>query len=358
MRKFENLILIIAGVFFIFFIVQVLVQTGLYWFVNFKIASDWASSVSGILAFFSFVLIYFSFKHQQKSFNRGIIETNFFEKVKIHRDNVQTMEHEDPESTTKENIKIVKGVRVFMSLLNEFNIAFRSLESRLSEWETEKIYKNTTCYERDKTRLAKASLKVDLRLLNKINISYLILYYGVTTQGKEMLRSFLKKKYNENFVDSIVDYYESMPVCYSEYRKEFNLMNYVNKEKKFNKYFCGHQNRLGHYFRHLFQTVNYINSREDLSYKEKYEYIKTYRAQFSTYEQAIIFINSLSQLGENWEFNQSEIDSKLITKYNLVKNLSNYFVKNISVIDFYPDIAYEVESYDIQKRKVLKEKYK
>ncbi|OFY51776.1 MAG: hypothetical protein A2W85_08930 [Bacteroidetes bacterium GWF2_41_31] len=358
MRKIENVILIIAGVFFIFFIVQVLVQTGFYWFVNFKIASDWASSVSGILAFFSFVLIYFSFKYQQKSFNRGIIETNFFEKVKIHRDNVQTMEHEDPESESKEDIKIVRGVRVFMSLLNEFNVAFRSLESRLAGWETENIYKDKYEYNTEKLKLELAGLNIDLRLLNKINISYLVLYYGATVQGKEMLRSFLKKKYNEEFVDSIVGYYESMPVYYSEYRNEFNFNNYVNKEKKFKKYFGGHQNRLGHYFRHLFQTVNYINTREDLTYREKYEYIKTYRAQFSTYEQALIFINSLSQLGENWEFNQTDIDLKLITKYNLIKNLSNRFVRNISVIDFYPAIAYEVESYDIIKRKILEKKYK
>ncbi len=358
MRKFDNIILVIAGVFFVFFIIQVLIQTGLYWLVNFEIASYWASSVSGILAFFSFVLIYFSFKYQQKSFNRGIIESNFFEKIKIHRNNVQTMEHEDPESTSKEAIKIVRGGRVFMSLLNEFNVAFRSLESRLKKWETVDIYKSAIYFEKDIAGLEQAGLKIDLRLFNKINISYLVLYYGATIQGKEMLRSFLKKKYTEEFVDSVVDYYESMPVCYSEYREEFDLNNYVNKEKKFNKYFSGHQNRLGHYFRHLYQTVNYINSRDDLSYKEKYEYIKTYRAQFSTYEQAIIFINSLTQLGENWELNQTEIDLKLITKYNIVKNLSDHFVRDLSVIDFYPSIAYEVESYDVLKRKILEEKYK
>ncbi|MFC0878951.1 putative phage abortive infection protein [Saccharicrinis sp. FJH2] len=358
MKKLENIILIAAGIFFIFFIFQVLAQTGISWIIDFKIASDWASSISGVLAFFSFVLIYFSFKYQQKSFNKGIIESKFFEKVKIHRENVQTMEHEDPQSLNKDNIQVLKGVRVFMTLLNEFNQAFFYLDSRFGSWKTEDIYRNKEDYLKDKIKIENGGINIDVRLLNKINISYLILYYGVTSQGKEMLRSFLKKKYQDELVDSIVDYYESMPVYYSEHRQEFNLMNYVTKGKTFNKFFCGHQNRLGHYFRHMFQTVNYINARKDLEYKEKYEYIKTYRAQFSTYEQAIIFLNSLSQLGETWELNQTDINTRLITKYNLIKNLSTDFVSKISVKDFYPYIAYEVEMFDLNKRNELEKKYK
>lgn len=358
MNKSAKIILFIAGAFFILFLIQVLAQTGLSWGIDFKIASNWATTLSGLLSFFSFVLIYFSLQQQQNSFNRNQIDTSFFEKLKIHRENVLNMEHEDPESTEKENIQTRKGVRVFMTILNEFNKAFFYIDSRLGPWETEKIYKNESELTKDKQLLSSNNLKIDLRLLNKINISYLIVYYGATIQGKKILSNFLKKKYNSDFVDSIVDYYEKMPVCYSKYRREFDLNNYVTTGGNFNKYFSGHQNRLGHYFRHMFQTVNFIDSIEELSYKEKYGYIKTYRAQFSTYEQGIIFLNSLSQLGIAWEYNQNDNNKKLITKYNLIKNLSNEFIRQINICDFYPNIAYEVESFDKEKRKELENEYK
>ena len=98
-------------------------------------------------------------------------------------------------------------------------------------------------------------------------------------------------------------------------------------------------------YRHLFQVVTYINEQSSkiLSYKEKYQYIKTLRAQLSTQEQLLFFWNSISDLGLAWE-RDPEIDSeneKLITKYNLVKNIPEGYSKYIKVRDFYPLVNYE-----------------
>jgi hypothetical protein len=62
--------------------------------------------------------------------------------------------------------------------------------------------------------------------------------------------------------------------------------------------FEGHQSRLGHYYRHLFQTIIFVNSQK-LNIN-KYEYVKMLRSQLSIHEQALLFINSFTDLGDDW----------------------------------------------------------
>jgi len=123
------------------------------------------------------------------------------------------------------------------------------------------------------------------------------------------------------------------------------------------KPFDGHQSRLGHYFRHLFQAVNYINQQPPrlLNYSEKYKYVKTLRAQFSTQEQALLFLNSLSDLGLAWERDPAiqDVNSKLITKYNLIKNIPDGFVSGIDFRQYYPDVEYEGDPSPPAGRKQL-----
>jgi hypothetical protein len=121
---------------------------------------------------------------------------------------------------------------------------------------------------------------------------------------------------------------------------------------EFDKYYNGHQHRRGHYFRHLFQTVKYINYNDDIKEEEKYFYAKTLRAQLSTYEQAILFINSITTLGYKWELLPEEnllkkgddkIKCKLITNNQLIKNLPGYHLSGVTYKSFYPDIIYEFD---------------
>jgi hypothetical protein len=81
--------------------------------------------------------------------------------------------------------------------------------------------------------------------------------------------------------------------------------------------FEGHQSRLGHYYRHLFQMVKYVH-RQPLDI-DKYDHVKTIRAQLSTHEQAMLLINSVTPLGQVcWR-------DELIQTYKLVQNLPRQF---------------------------------
>lgn len=117
----------------------------------------------------------------------------------------------------------------------------------------------------------------------------------------------------------------------------------------YNKYYGGHQFRLGHYFRHIFQTVKFIDKEKYLTENEKYDYIKILRGQLSNYEQLVFFLNSLSEIGRTWELMKKHKPNKeinrnnqLITKYNLIKNIPmQYIVEAINLLDYYPEIEYE-----------------
>ena len=129
--------------------------------------------------------------------------------------------------------------------------------------------------------------------------------------------------------------------------KDYPLAAYRMSSKNiYKKYYGGHQFRLSHYFRHLFQSFKYIDTNTFLSQKEKYFYAKMLRGQLSTYEQALIFINSISTLGMKWEYlpeslNGKEYSPKLISNYNLIKNLPGKHFYGIKFDRYYPKVDYE-----------------
>ena len=81
--------------------------------------------------------------------------------------------------------------------------------------------------------------------------------------------------------------------------------------------FTGHGTKIGHYYRHLFQTVKYVATQEHALFTPtlKYSYVKTLRAQLSNFEQVLFYYNSVSILGKAW------IKNKYIRDYKLIINL-------------------------------------
>ena len=138
-----------------------------------------------------------------------------------------------------------------------------------------------------------------------------------------------------------------------------NVVQKATKSKYPNnyiKYYGGHQYKLGHYFRHLFQTYTFINEHKKLNKEEKYFYAKTLRAQLSTAEQSLLFINSISHLGLVWDlspqikkykidpfFDKRLTSKRLITNYNLITNLPSQSIFGIKYRDYYPEVNYEID---------------
>lgn len=94
----------------------------------------------------------------------------------------------------------------------------------------------------------------------------------------------------------------------------------------------GYNDKLGRYYRHMFHTISYIAKMDDVIVPEeqKYEYAKMLRGQMSDQEQLLLYYNSLSIPGRNWNeknFGRETLhdreDMGYIARFRLIKNISN-----------------------------------
>jgi len=340
--------------------------------------------VGTLVATFSIVLLYKTLTAQRESstsqaneFAKSQNESRFFELLRIHRDNVSEI---DFEYTEKNRNKIAKSRHFFV-------VAHKQLEFAFTEFDAYVNYHKlfiSDMYEDDYFKKLKENKTIikrninDYQLLAKIDICYLILFFGVGKNGKKEIIQTLEGKYKKKFINDILDFYRMKPSGSSKYYETWKTLvkeneffaNYeaILQEREdcdddeipnnnlaygsnnqtayypnnYVKYYGGHRFRLGHYYRHLYQLVCFVHYNSELSLDEKKNYTRIVRGQLSDYEQILFFYNSISQLGRVWELADNKNETiherdQLISTYNLVKNISmRPLINNIKTQAVYP----------------------
>lgn len=221
-------------------------------------------------------------------------ENKFFELLRIHRDNVEKMES-----------KGKTGRAVIIDIKDEFKSAYDIVCANLRDAipDSEKL----------------------------VNIAYHIVYYGVDNSTEAYLKSQL-----QNFIGD-----EAVTIRLLQ----FFLKKREAKKEKWCIY-DGHQSRLGHYYRHLFMSLTYVDNQPNslLSTKEKGLYGKMLRAQLSNHEQALLFFNSLSTMGNAWRRPAKGSKKSLMERYKFIKNIPiQGFTYDLNPKEFYPEINFELE---------------
>lgn len=295
------------------------------------IIADYGTIVCGVLStffgFLSILLVIQSLNEQEKQNELQNIESRFFELLKIQRENVQEFQQ-----------KGKTGRRVAVDMFDELD----SLYVTIKRW-----YSRTN-----------SGIKNDDEWkFRSAQIAYLILFYGFGKNSRNHLKSEIKKIVaNDEVYNELDREFLKKEITEYDLQKE-NNQTLPRVERKYLIH-DGNQSRLGHYFRHLYQTAKFIDNQPSrlLSYEDKYFYLKTLRAQLSNYEQAIFLYNSLTYLGANWEFNINEENRQLITKYNLIKNIPQGFTSDLNPKIYFPNVFFE---YDEEKtrRRIELEKY-
>lgn len=258
--------------------------------------------IGTIFTLISVLLLYSTLKDQRTASTIEKFETKYFELIKIHRENVAEM-----------GLKEHFGKKIFVMLIREFR----------------EILKITI-------KIAK-ECEQNFEPKELFIISYYALFFGVGPNSSRMLKASLTN-YDNIFVD--------------KFEKALNNKDtkaQIQQDKKL-KYtpFEGHQSRLGHYYRHLYQSVCYVD--KQTSDIDKYEYVKTLRAQLTTHEQALLYINCLTIIGDVWW------EKKLITKYRFVQNIPYQFFDKEREIDIerdFPFDYFEWQENNLKKNKVL-----
>ena len=263
------------------------------------LASQFGNFIGGLVGpmFYlaSVFLIFETIISQNKSFEKQQFETKFFELLRFHRQNIAEMEYRVPWEVEK----YITGPLVFREIKSQFT----------------KLHKIVSPFIEATDTISQAKKNMEA-----INITYQLLFFGVSQSTRPILEGLLDRKYDKALISDIID----------EVRKERTAFNPETM------YFSGHQVRLAHYYRHLYQLVEYVDNMEFLSMEQKYAYVKMLRAQLSQHEIAIFFLNSLS-LGQPWE------KKNYITKYKFIKNLPPNFIDNIDPKDYYNGFEYEWE---------------
>ena len=356
-----------------------------YDFTN-KVAGTIGSLVGPLISGAGFFFLYLNFREQKETLHRNRLESKFFQMVGYHRANINEItftlceKHGEP-LVTAEKRKVFKVInKHFEELYSEVSFLFEGInEGDLYEANYKnKLNQNFIITERH----------INLMDFAKLDLLYLIIFFGAGTDGCKTIKKLTKDKYIEPFVDQLVTYaalkpkrefkywhsWVTMNEC-APFDKAFTFSDIIAKRKDalsagrrsetdnnsfddyliyhpnaYDKYYGGHQFRLGHYFRNIYQAIKCIHEDKILSHQEKYDYIKVLRAQLSTAEQVILFLNSASQLGRSWEFEKKTkpdtgvaLKHQLITVYNMIQNVPDReIIDNIEYVSFYPLVAYGV----------------
>ena len=321
------------------------------------------------------LLIYLSFSAQTKENKRNAFESSFFEMMRIYRENINELRYR---KYKLDDYIVYENRQVIREIFNEFIECYREVRKFSNSTKTED-YLNPKYAEKLKKVVKDINPKISLIELARIDIAYSIVFYGLGVEGESVIRKNIRKKYNSVYYYKLLYWMKMKPKKsnkdrYNNWKKsrDFPLKDlhklvdelYANRnhlgktdglselakdfkmDLDYEKYYGGHQFRLGHFFRHLFQSYKYLNNHKDLSENEKYAYGKMYRAQLSTYEQALLFINSISSIGMKWEFTpekqtDANIKTNLITTYNLIKNLPGEHLFGIRYKTYYKNVEYE-----------------
>lgn len=342
--------------------------------------------IGTIFSLSGFIFLYITFKEQRLNFQKERFESKYFELLKLHRENLSELEYSKFDKN-KNEILTSSNRKVFRIIYDEFIECHKELLvfnkfNNISDFIIPNHKKKL------EEIIERNNLKIKPEDMAQIDIAYCILFYGVSSQSLQILVHLFRKKYDKIYFNRLLKYFQlkcksdekdnfkNWLVFYSKpnkekekifneiYSKRKSIQTYSKEELEFKlarnykieKYYGGHQHRLGHYFRHLFQSFKYINENIENGHKEKYFYGKTLRAQLSTYEQSLLFINSISCLGLRWELDPEIIgiesmnemtrkyafdNAKLISNFHLIKNLPGTEFSRIVYKKFYPNVKYE-----------------
>jgi hypothetical protein len=247
--------------------------------------------VGSLISLGAMLLLVLTLKAQRYSNEEQSFEAKYLELLKIHRDNV----------TELSLWTGLTGRRLFLFLLGEVRDALRHIESAM----------------------ASSGQRIDRKQC--LQAAYYVMFYGVGPNSTRMLVNALTGLGVEcALAESIAMRIEQIQKASQAHITPFD----------------GHQSRLGHYYRHLYQMIRFIDQQTipSLDDEKKYEYVKTVRAQLSTHEQALLLLNSLTPMGYNWW------DKDLISKYRLVQNIPEGFfdpVKEFDEAEIFPSGYFE-----------------
>lgn len=248
-----------------------------------SLVGTFVAMVAAFLTFIAFWVQYKANKQQWDSIQIDRLENRIYEMLNLHKQNVLELKYLNKQ-----------GRDVFKRLFLEFRYIYLVLEEFANHNHISKL-------SNDKEKMT--------------SIAYLIFFIGIEEQNN-YLKNLISQEFNDILFDNLISYFLKFKDN-ALFITTFNINVDEGSDNITSLRLENHGQRLGHYFRHLYQMIKYIDqySNNILPSEDKYQYTKTIRAQLSNYEQLLLYYNALSKFGQAW------IDDNFLIKYKLIKNI-------------------------------------
>ncbi|MDM1378649.1 putative phage abortive infection protein [Myroides marinus] len=306
---------------------------------------------AAVLTFLAFRMQIDANNQVKEQFKLQQFESQFFKFLDIYVDVVDRIKYQSRYSN-----QYYEGKSYFYLL----HLEFRDLLEDIKRFNSKFGYSQDSIvipkYSKELIELDVIKKEEDISIFSRLEITYVILYYGVGVTGRMNIRDTFENRYQTDYIKSLVNYLSNKPkekegINFAMWSGIFDMKDFKKPNNdKFTRFYNGHQSRLGHYYRQLFGAISYANKQESITYLDKWDYVRHFRSLFSTYEQLMLFLNSISVLGRSWELEVKDIGEKnevnilnkgLITKYDLIKNIPAYQINEYEVKKFYPNVDFD-----------------
>ena len=260
-------------------------------------------------------------ENERKTWKVERFENRFYELLRLHRENVAEMNIADK----------ITGRKCFVHMFYEFKYCYLMVT--------------------DVWRQADADIEENYRYsqINPLDIAYRIFFYGLGFHSEKHFVSTMTVGELHLF-RAVIPNLKTLQDAYTKFEEAETQKQYLtygitlsglSDDRSIDLYYHpydGHVNRLGHYYRHLFQTANYVTDQNFLEEEEKYSYLKTLRAQLSNFEQLMLYYNALAWFDVEWK--------ALFTTYRFIKNLP------VPLADFHvrPEVHFQKEIAELASR--------
>jgi hypothetical protein len=221
-------------------------------------------------------------------------EARFFEMLKYHRDNM-----------TEIDVDGIRGRRAFVSFIREWRLALKIVK--------------TAC----------ENCKQTLEVKEKARLAYLSFFHGSGPNAQNDLKDAAKKfGYDPDLVNDLI---KQMSEVWSEHPANNSINLGCSSSKSIARRsdellkglayapFGGHHSRLAHYYRHLYQLVDYVHW---VAPNESQKFhVALVTAQLSTHEQALLALHAFS-VKSRW------LGSPYIDDYDLIADVPEEFIQS------------------------------
>lgn len=308
-KRLRNSLFIFVGFILIVFLLPYLFSSFQLFKIDFRTTGQIGDTIGGItgpfiavaasiLTFIAFWVQYKANEQQRHDIQIERFENKFYELLRLHKENVNEFFIGVGEDSVEKR-------KSFVSMFNEFRYVYYCCKSIYEKEKPNYYIKNK-----------------DLKDEELIRLAYIFFYCGVGHNSNVMSEAMnTDNQFDSELYVAVLAYLTKLQ------QKNADMPNFKDKDQnqitlniKYG-FLGGHQSRLGHYYRHLFQTVKFVVNQEDkiLETEEVMDYLRTLRAQLSDHEQLMLYYNAISGFGETWIKNKT--GKNYFTTYKMIHNI-------------------------------------